>query len=137
MGLQKLAGFWKLPIKGMGGVRKPPACRAGRSLFPLWADGPGCPGLAGLRAPRDHERVEREPGAVAARFPVISMNFKRKHSLPTQLEDDAGLPRNREERLLWIRLKVQEGYYDDAHVIRAVADAFLEPNEARRAGDRS
>ena len=65
------------------------------------------------------------------------MNFKRKYSLPTHLEDDAGLPRNREERLLWIRLKVQEGYYDDAHVIQAVADAFLEPNEARRAGDRS
>ncbi|MFP6642809.1 MAG: hypothetical protein VCF24_04500 [Candidatus Latescibacterota bacterium] len=62
------------------------------------------------------------------------MNFKRKYSLPTHLEDGAGLPRNREERLLWIWLKVQEGYYDDAHVIRAVGDAFLESNEARRAG---
>ena len=137
MGLQKLAGFWKLPIKGIRGVRRSPAFRVGQSLFPLWAEGPGCPGLSGLWAPRDYERVEREPIAVASRLPDVSMNFKRKYSLPTHLEDDVGLPRNREERLLWIRLKVQEGYYDDAHVIRAVADAFLEPNEARRAGDRS
>jgi hypothetical protein len=68
---------------------------------------------------------------------MMGMNFKRDYSLPRHLADDTGLPRNREERLMWIRRKVQEGYYDDRHVIRAVADAFLEPNEARRAGDRA
>lgn len=65
------------------------------------------------------------------------MNFKSDYPLPSHLEADDGLPRNREERLLWIRRKVEEGYYDDERVIRAVADAFLEPNEARRAGDKS
>jgi hypothetical protein len=65
------------------------------------------------------------------------MNFKTETILPSHLESDEGLPRNREERLLWIRRKVEAGYYDDSRVIRAVADAFLEPNEARRAGDKS
>ena len=68
-------------------------------------------------------------------LPVIGMNFKKKYSMPLHLVDDDGLPRNREERLLWIRRKVQDGYYDEESVIRAVADAFLEPGESRRAGD--
>ena len=70
-------------------------------------------------------------------LPVIGMNFKNEHDLPSHLANDEGLPRNREERLLWIRRKIEVGYYDDKRVIRAVADAFLEPGEARRAGDRS
>ena len=70
-------------------------------------------------------------------LPVIGMNFKREHILPSHLLDDDGLPRNREERLLWIRRKVQDGYYDEDRVIRAVAEAFLDPSEGRRAGDRS
>ena len=68
---------------------------------------------------------------------IPGMNFKSEPNLPSHLESNAGLPRNREERLLWIRRKVEEGYYDDTRVIRAVVDAFLEPNETRRAGDRS
>lgn len=68
---------------------------------------------------------------------VLRMNFKHEHTLPSHLQSEAGLPRNREERLLWIRRKVEQGYYDDKRVIRAIADAFLDPNEARRAGDRS
>lgn len=66
---------------------------------------------------------------------LIGMNFKNEYILPSHLEEDDGLPRNREERLLWIRRKVQDGYYEKSDVIRAVADAFIEPNEARRAGD--
>ena len=70
-------------------------------------------------------------------LPVIGMNFKRQYSVPSHLEEDDGLPRNREERLLWIRRKVQDGYYDEDRVIRAVAEAFLDPTDGRRAGDRS
>lgn len=70
-------------------------------------------------------------------LPVIGMNFKRQYSVPSHLEEDDGLPRNREERLLWIRRKVQDGYYDEDRVIRAVADAFLDPTDGRRAGERS
>ena len=65
------------------------------------------------------------------------MNFKKEFPLPEHLQDDEGLPRNREERLLWIKRKVEDGYYDSDEVIKAVADAFLEPTEARRAGDRT
>ena len=65
------------------------------------------------------------------------MNFKSEYTLPSHMKSEAGLPRSREERLLWIRRKVEQGYYDDERVLRAIADAFLEPNEARRAGDRS
>ena len=65
------------------------------------------------------------------------MNFKREYTLPEHLQNAEGLPRNRQERLLWIRRKVEEGYYDSETVIRAVADAFLEPQEVRRAGDRT
>ena len=67
----------------------------------------------------------------------VFMNFKREYTLPEHLQNAEGLPRNRQERLLWIRRKVEEGYYDSETVIRAVADAFLEPQEVRRAGDRT
>ena len=65
------------------------------------------------------------------------MNFKKEQILPEHLQDAGGLPRNREERLLWIKRKVEEGYYDSERVIKAVADAFLEPQEVRRAGNRT
>ena len=67
----------------------------------------------------------------------IPMNFKTPYILPDHLKESAALPRNRAERLLWIKRKVEEGYYDRVRVLNAVADAFLEPTEARRAGDRS
>ena len=68
-------------------------------------------------------------------LPFIGMNFKNEYSLPSHLESDDGLPRNRDERLMWIRRKVQEGYYERSDVMRAVADAFIDPSEARRAAD--
>ena len=68
---------------------------------------------------------------------IFEMNFKAEYSLPEHMENDRGLPRSREERLLWIKRKVEDGYYDSAQIIKAVADAFIEPNEARRAGDKT
>ena len=65
------------------------------------------------------------------------MNFKNEYSVPAHLRDGQGLPRNREERLLWIKQKVEEGYYDSDRVMQAVAEAFLEPYDVRRAGDKS
>lgn len=65
------------------------------------------------------------------------MNFKAEYTLPEHMRNDRGLPRNRAERLLWIKRKVEDGYYDSDRVLRAVAEAFLEPNEARRAGDKT
>lgn len=65
------------------------------------------------------------------------MNFKHEYALPDHLQHDDGLPRNRPERLLWIKCRVEEGYYDTDRVRLAVADAFLEPNELRRAGERT
>lgn len=65
------------------------------------------------------------------------MNFKHSYTLPEHLQDEDGLPRSREERLLWIKRRVEDGYYDSDRVIRAVADAFMEPGEARRAGERT
>jgi hypothetical protein len=88
--------------------------------------------VGGITATQDHERVEQEVGIrVPDHLPIIGMNFKSEYSLPSHMEGDEGLPRNREERLLWIRRKVQDGYYDNERVIRAVADAFLEPGEGR------
>jgi hypothetical protein len=65
------------------------------------------------------------------------MNFKNEYSVPAHLKDGQGLPRNHEERLLWIKQKVEDGYYDSERVMKAVADAFLEPYDVRRAGDKS
>ena len=65
------------------------------------------------------------------------MNFKSEYPLPDHLHDVQGLPRNRAERLLWIKRKVEDGYYESERIKKAVADAFLEPQEVRRAGDRS
>ena len=68
---------------------------------------------------------------------IHSMNFKKEYTVPEHLRDGQGLPRNREERLLWIKQKVEEGYYDSERIMEAVAEAFLEPYEVRRAGDKS
>ena len=67
---------------------------------------------------------------------VILMNFKVEYTLPKHMESGRGLPRNREERLLWIKRKIEDGYYDSVQIMKAVADTFIEPTEARRAGDK-
>ncbi|MGB0605615.1 MAG: hypothetical protein ACPGRY_11700 [Candidatus Latescibacterota bacterium] len=63
------------------------------------------------------------------------MNFKKKYNLPEHLSDAGGLPRNQEERLLWIRQRVEKGYYESERIKKAVAEAFLDPPNNRRAGD--
>lgn len=64
------------------------------------------------------------------------MNLK-DYSLPQHLKDQEGLPRNHQERLLWIKRRVEEGFYDKAKILKAVAEAFLDPPEKRRAGDQA
>lgn len=64
------------------------------------------------------------------------MNFK-DYPLPEHLKDGEGLPRNHQERLLWIKRRVEEGYYDDVRILKAVAEAFLDPPVNRRAGDQA
>lgn len=64
------------------------------------------------------------------------MNF-REYTLPPHLKEQEGLPRSHQERLLWIKRRVEEGFYDKAQVLQAVADAFLDPTEKRRAGDQA
>ena len=64
------------------------------------------------------------------------MNFKKKNTLPVHLRKSRGLPRSHEERLLWIRQRVEEGYYDGEKIKRAVADAFIDPPGFRRSGDQ-
>ena len=66
-----------------------------------------------------------------------SMNFKQKNSLPDHLQDGEGLPRSHQERLMWIRRRVEEGFYESDTVIKAVADAFLDPPDYRRAGEQA
>jgi len=61
----------------------------------------------------------------------------REYSLPPHLKDQEGLPRSHQERLLWIKRRVEEGFYEKAAVLKAVADAFLDPPEKRRAGDQA
>lgn len=64
------------------------------------------------------------------------MNFK-DYPLPEHLQDEEGLPRSHQERLLWIKRRVEEGFYNKAKVLKAVAEAFLDPSEKRRAGDQA
>ena len=47
------------------------------------------------------------------------------------------LSRNQQERIVWIRRKVAEGYYDSQRVKLAVAEAFLDPPPGRRAGEQA
>ena len=63
------------------------------------------------------------------------MKFKKIYNLPEHLGDAGGLPRNQEERLLWIRHRVEQGYYESDRIKKAVAEAFLDPACHRRAGD--
>ena len=65
------------------------------------------------------------------------MKLKNTESLPEHLQDPQGLPRNRAERLLWIKRKVDEGYYEENNIIEAVAEAFLDPPTNRRAGEQA
>ena len=65
------------------------------------------------------------------------MNFKQTSILPEHLEDGAGLYRSHQERILVIRRRVEEGYYESENIIMAVAEAFLDPPEYRRAGDQT
>jgi hypothetical protein len=64
------------------------------------------------------------------------MNFK-DYPLPQHLKEAEGLPRSHQERLLWIKRRVEEGFYDKASILQAVAEAFLDPPEKRRAGDQA
>jgi hypothetical protein len=63
------------------------------------------------------------------------MKFKKNYILPEHLCDAGGLPRSQEERLLWIRQRVVQGYYESERIKKAVAEAFLDPPSNRRAGD--
>ena len=65
------------------------------------------------------------------------MKLKNSESLPEHLQDPQGLPRNRAERLLWIKRKVDEGYYENNNILEAVAEAFLDPPTNRRAGEQA
>jgi len=63
------------------------------------------------------------------------MKFKRDYKVPEHLREEGGLPRSQDERLLWIRQRVEDGYYESERVKKAVADAFIDPPSYRRAGD--
>ena len=65
------------------------------------------------------------------------MNLKKKYDLPKHLENDSGLPRSQAERLLMIKRRVEDGYYESERVKQAVAEAFLDPSNLRRAGDQA
>lgn len=58
-------------------------------------------------------------------------------TLPEHLRDDQGLPRSRTERLMLIRRRIDQGYYESERIRLAVAEAFLEPQQERRAGDQA
>lgn len=70
-------------------------------------------------------------------FGAFFMNLKNKYALPEHLKDDDGLPRSQKERLLMIKRRVEEGFYDSKRVKLAVAEAFLDPPFMRRAGDQA
>ena len=65
------------------------------------------------------------------------MKFKNVHNLPSHLSEAAGLPRSRAERLLWIKLRIEDGYYESDRIRQAVADAFMDPATIRRAGEQA
>ena len=54
------------------------------------------------------------------------MKTKKPLPLPPHLQETDGLPRSREERLLWIRKRIEEGYYDREPVKKVVADTLAE-----------
>ena len=55
------------------------------------------------------------------------MKSKNSESLPAHLQDPQGLPRNRAERLLWIKRKVDEGYYEDNNITRSGCGSVSRP----------
>ena len=65
------------------------------------------------------------------------MKFKNEYNLPSHLSEEGGLPRSQEERLLWIKQRVEVGYYESDRIKQAVAEAFLDPPTTRRAGDQA
>jgi hypothetical protein len=65
------------------------------------------------------------------------MERNQNFELPKHLLNGRGLPRSRAERLLVIRCRAQEGFYDTRRVHLAVAEAFLDPTLARRAGEQA
>ena len=65
------------------------------------------------------------------------MKFNNVHNLPSHLSEAGGLPRSRAERLLWIKLRVEDGYYESDRIRQAVADAFMYPPMFRRAGEQA
>ena len=67
----------------------------------------------------------------------VRMNFKKEYNLPTHLNEGGGLPRSQDERLLWIKMRVENGYYESDRIKEAVADAFLDPPTVRRAGGQA
>ena len=40
------------------------------------------------------------------------MKFKNEYNLPSHLSEEGGLPRSQDERLLWIKQRVEAGYYE-------------------------
>jgi len=62
------------------------------------------------------------------------MKFKSNHKIPDYLTTGNELPRSQSERLVWIKKRVEDGYYESEKVRMAVADAFIEPPTVRRAG---
>ena len=74
---------------------------------------------------------------VGTGFRGFRMNLKKKYALPEHLKDKKGLPRSQEERLLMIKRRVEDGFYESQQVKLAVADAFLDPPYFRRAGDQA
>ena len=65
------------------------------------------------------------------------MKFKNVDNLPSHLSESGGLPRSRAERLLWIKLRIEDGYYESDRIRQAVADAFMDPPTIRRAGEQA
>ena len=65
------------------------------------------------------------------------MKLKNEYILPSHLRNEGGLPRSQDERLLWIKQRVEAGYYESDKIRQAVAEAFLEPPVMRRAGDQA
>ncbi len=49
------------------------------------------------------------------------MKFKRTYTLPEHLTEGGGLPRSQDERLMWIRQRVEMGYYESDRMKKAVA----------------
>ena len=65
------------------------------------------------------------------------MNVNNRRFRGVDADNNEYFPRNRAERLLWIKAKVKFGYYDSLPVINALAEVLLDPNRNRRAENKS